>query len=105
MIVLALFSRIDSITNFPDEFRTAIDTVSLCTSIPIYLTLSIQGAPFGRLEANTQNLLQRSALLYCVRLSSCGSQSPIIPFIRPYANCVARLGPYDSVHGSKPMKS
>src|ERR1700722_17629647 len=66
MIVLALVSRIDSITNFPDEFKTAIDTVSLCTSIPIYLMLSIQGAPFGRVEANTQNLLQRSALLYCV---------------------------------------
>src|SRR5271155_1537599 len=72
MIVLALVSRIDSITSFPDEFKTAIETVSLCTSIQIYLALSIQGAPFGRVDANTQNLLPRSALLYCVALSSCG---------------------------------
>src|SRR5271170_5204304 len=79
MIVLALVSRMDSITSFPDEFKTAIETVSLCTSIPIYLTLSIWGAPFGRLEANTQNLLQRSALLYCVRLSLCGIFDGLFP--------------------------
>jgi hypothetical protein len=30
----------------PEKFRTATQIASLCTSIPIYFTLSIEGAPF-----------------------------------------------------------
>src|SRR6202171_2204907 len=50
----------DSITNLPDEFKTAIEIVSLCTSIPIYLVLSIKRVLLsGEVEPNTQNLLQK----------------------------------------------
>ena len=45
-MVLALVSIVHSITSLPEEFRTATEIASLCTSIPIYFTLSIQGAPF-----------------------------------------------------------
>src|SRR5271156_3985214 len=45
-MVLALVSIVHSITSLPEEFRTAIEIASLCTSIPIYFTLSIEGAPF-----------------------------------------------------------
>src|ERR1700733_7933129 len=36
----------DSITSLPDESKTAIEIVSLWTSIPIYLVLSIKGCSF-----------------------------------------------------------
>src|ERR1700682_1689624 len=50
----------DSITNLPDEFKTAIEIVSLCTSIPIYVVLSIKRVLLsGEVEPNTQNLLQK----------------------------------------------
>ena len=45
-MVLALVSIVHSITSLPEEFRTATEIASLCTSIPIYFTLSIEGAPF-----------------------------------------------------------
>src|SRR5271163_2580795 len=68
-MVLALVSIVHSITSLPEEFRTAIEIASLCTSIPIYFTLSIEGAPLrSRFEPSTQNLLQKGALLYCVAL-------------------------------------
>jgi len=38
-MLLALVSITDSITSFPLSFRTAITMASLCTSIPIYLTV------------------------------------------------------------------
>jgi len=43
-IMLALVSMTDSITIFPLWFITAIEMLSLCTSIPIYLVLIIKGA-------------------------------------------------------------
>src|ERR1019366_5964360 len=66
---MALVSMTDSITSLPAEFKTAMEIVSLWTSIPIYLVLSIKRVLLsGGFEANTQNLLQRGALLYCVVL-------------------------------------
>src|SRR3982074_2990999 len=58
-IVLAFVSITHSITSFPAAFLTAIEILSLCTSKPIYFLLSIEGAPFWRVEPNTQNLLQK----------------------------------------------
>ena len=40
-------SRI-AITIFPAPFLTAIEMLSLCTSMPIYFLLSIEGVPFCR---------------------------------------------------------
>src|SRR5215472_10186290 len=45
-IMLAFVSMTDSITIFPALFITAIEMLSLCTSIPIYLLLVIQGRSF-----------------------------------------------------------
>src|SRR5215472_9046216 len=46
-IMLAFVSMTPSITIFPAAFLTAIEMLSLCTSIPIYLVLLvIKGAPF-----------------------------------------------------------
>ena len=44
-IMLAFVSMTDSITTLPTEFMTAIEILSLCTSMPIYLVLVIQGVP------------------------------------------------------------
>src|SRR5215469_504783 len=44
-IVFALVSMILSITILPAAFLTAIEMLSLCTSMPIYLLLVIKGAP------------------------------------------------------------
>src|SRR5215470_6229569 len=54
-IMLAFVSMTDSITTLPTEFLTAIEILSLCTSIPIYLVLVIKGVLSGRVEPNTQN--------------------------------------------------
>src|ERR1700691_1550284 len=55
-IMLAFVSITHSITIFPAPFLTAIEMLSLCTSMPIYFLLSIQGVPFCRgFEPNTQN--------------------------------------------------
>jgi hypothetical protein len=48
-----------SITILPMEFLTAIEVLSVCTSIPIYLTLVKKGASFPeKFEQRTQNVLQ-----------------------------------------------
>ena len=44
--IQSLKELVADIISLPEEFRTAIAIASLCTSIPIYFTLSIQGAPF-----------------------------------------------------------
>jgi hypothetical protein len=43
---LSLDETLLAITNWPEQFRTATEIASLYTSIPIYFTLSIKGAPF-----------------------------------------------------------
>jgi hypothetical protein len=61
-IMLAFVSMTDSITTLPTEFMTAIEILSLCTSIPIYLMLLvIKGVLSGRVEPNTQNLNPKGA--------------------------------------------
>src|SRR5271169_3355310 len=45
-IMLALVSMTHSITIFPAAFLTAIEMLSLCTSMPIYLVLVIKGCSF-----------------------------------------------------------
>src|SRR5215471_7226293 len=48
-ILLALVSTMDSTTNLPLPFRTAITSASLCTSKPIYLmSRLIQLPPWGK---------------------------------------------------------
>src|SRR6266436_3286090 len=64
-IMLAFVSMTDSITTLPTEFMTAIEILSLCTSIPIYLMLLvIKGVLSGRVEANTQNPTPKGAPFY-----------------------------------------
>src|ERR1700676_4935134 len=45
-IMLAFVSMTHSITTLPTEFITAIEMLSLCTSMPIYLVLVIKGCSF-----------------------------------------------------------
>src|SRR5258708_36296741 len=66
-IMLAFVSMTHSITIFPEALMTAIEILSLCTSMPIYLVLVIKGCSFLEgLSTNTQNLLQKGRPLYCV---------------------------------------
>src|SRR5271163_2089168 len=67
-IMLAFVSMTHSITTFPAPFLTAIETLSLCTSMPIYLVLVIKGCSFLKGLPSTQNLLQKGRPLYCVAL-------------------------------------
>src|ERR1700694_1959562 len=72
-ITLVFVSITHSITIFPASFLTAIEMLSLCTSIPIYfLSFNMRVLLSVGVDANDQNLLQRGALLYCVTLSVCG---------------------------------
>jgi hypothetical protein len=50
----------------------------------------------GEVETNTQNLPQRGARLYCVRLSECGpdSQLPVIPFMTLAQKGAVKLRPF-----------
>src|SRR5665213_1396183 len=61
-IMLAFVSMTHSITIFPAPFITAIEMLSLCTSMPIYFLLSIEGVPFCRIETSTQPYPERRAL-------------------------------------------
>src|ERR1700746_1339450 len=75
-IMLAFVSITHSITIFPEAFMTALEILSLCTSIPIYLVLVIKGCSFLEgLSTNTQNLLQKGRPLYCVVCRPARSQA------------------------------
>src|ERR1700690_3072811 len=63
-MVLPLVSITDSITNLPDESKTAIKIVSLCTSIPIYLVLSIKGCSFPERLRRTLKTYSKGAPFY-----------------------------------------
>src|SRR5215468_6052391 len=71
-IMLAFVSITHSITIFPAEFLTAIEILSLCTSIPIYLALLvIKGCSFlDGLRQAPKPYSKRGALLYCVLASN-----------------------------------
>src|ERR1700684_3869528 len=72
-MVMALVSITHSITSLPEEFRTAMQIASLCTSIPIYFTLSIKRvllSVVGSVRAeHSKPYSKRGALLYRVGLS------------------------------------
>src|SRR5271154_4760225 len=67
-MTFAFVSITHSITSFPVSFLTAIEILSLCTSMPIYLVPVIRAFLSGRVEPSTQNLLQKGRPLYCVAL-------------------------------------
>jgi hypothetical protein len=66
-IMLALVSMTQSITILPAVFLTAIEILSLCTSMPIYYVLVIGRSSSGvRLSSALKTYSTRGALLYCV---------------------------------------
>src|SRR5712672_534749 len=73
-IMLAFVSMTHSITIFPAAFITAIEMLSLCTSIPIYLVLVIKGVLSERVELNTQNPTPKGAPFYLnyAQIDLCG---------------------------------
>src|SRR6202011_3739510 len=78
-IMLAFVSTTHSITIFPAPFITAIEMLSLCTSMPIYFLLSIEGVPFCRdLRQAPKPYSKRGALLYCVGNSYLGITSGLL---------------------------
>src|SRR5215470_6114840 len=84
-IMLALVSMTHSITTLPAEFLTAIEILSLCTSMPIYLVLVIKGVPpLERLRQALKPYSTRGALLYCVGLTYCRLfTAGILPELKP----------------------
>src|SRR5260370_29015436 len=69
-MAFALVSITHSITIFPAAFLTAIEILSLCTSMPIYLMLVIRVFLSGGVRAeHSKPYSKRGALLYCVGLS------------------------------------
>src|SRR5271157_5052952 len=65
-IMLAFVSITHSITIFPAAFMTAIEMLSLCTSMPIYLVLVIGRSSLERLSQALKTYSTKGALLYCV---------------------------------------
>src|ERR1700731_341282 len=66
--MFALVSITHSLTIFPAAFRTAIEILSLCTSMPIYLVLVINRVFLsgGDRAEQSKHYSQRGAHLYCV---------------------------------------
>src|SRR5260370_32422775 len=68
-MAFALVSITHSITIFPAAFLTAIEILSLCTSMPIYLMLVIRVFLSGGVRAeHSKPYSKRGTLLYCVAL-------------------------------------
>src|SRR5215472_15690412 len=68
-MVLALVSMTLSNTTFPTELLTQIEMLSLCTSMPIYLTLVIKkGDPFWRSLSNALKTYSKGRPFYNVLL-------------------------------------
>src|ERR1700736_1498897 len=74
-IMLAFVSMTHSITIFPALFLTAIEMLSLCTSIPIYLVPVIRVFLSGKVEFSTQNLLQKGHTFILCRVVSMGRRN------------------------------
>src|SRR6187399_941172 len=77
-IMLAFVSMTHSITTLPAEFLTAIEMLSLCTSMPIYLVLVIRASSSGTVEPSTQTLLHKGRPLNWVGLPEA---CPVTAFI------------------------
>src|SRR6516162_6984487 len=72
--VLPLVSMTPSITIFPREFLTAIEVLSVCTSIPIYLTLVIKGCSFpDKFEQTHSNRTPKGRPFYNVLILARGN--------------------------------
>src|ERR1700722_18996994 len=69
-MMLAFVSTTHSSTILPAEFMTAMEMLSLWTSMPIYFGSFIGDAPFGRRWDQHSLTYSRGAPLYCVALSS-----------------------------------
>ena len=77
-MMLAFVSTTLSSTILPAEFMTAMEMLSLWTSMPIYFVSFIGDAPFGRRSGQHSTTYSRSVPLYCVPLSECG----FLPLLR-----------------------
>src|ERR1700722_16364255 len=76
-MMLAFVSTTHSSTILPAEFMTAMEMLSLWTSMPIYFVSFIGDAPFGRRWDQHSLTYSRGAPLYCVVvLPECGNQTP-----------------------------
>src|SRR5260370_19890271 len=82
--MLAFVSITHSITIFPAPFITAIEMLSLCTSIPIYFLLSIEGVPFCRGCGKHPNPTPKGASFYIALryLTSLTMLTPSSSFLR-----------------------
>src|ERR1035437_9112378 len=77
-MTFALVSITHSITSFPESFLTAIEILSLCTSIPIYLVPVIKGCSFLEgFEPNTQNLTPKGRPFYIASCRLTGEVPPV----------------------------
>src|ERR1700722_9505272 len=81
-MMLAFVSTTHSSTILPAEFMTAMEMLSLWTSMPIYFVSFIGDAPFGRRWDQHSLTYSRGAPLYCVVLSSCGNFGSAMSFAR-----------------------
>jgi hypothetical protein len=72
--MLALVSMTHSITTFAALFLTAIEMLSLCTSMPIYLVLVIRVFLSGEVEFSTQPAANQLFVMprVCYLQGSCG---------------------------------
>src|SRR5271163_2899774 len=94
-IMLAFVSMTHSITTFPAPFLTAIEILSLCTSMPIYLVLVIKGCSFLEgFEPNTQNPTPKGAPFYIASggLNGSTQHSDGIPLIAKTKARITRQG-------------
>src|SRR5713101_10037488 len=78
-MLFALVSITHSITIFPASFLTAIEILSLCTSMPIYLVLVIGAFLSGGVELNTQNLLHKGRPFILRRVTGHVARCATIP--------------------------
>ena len=85
-VVLAFVSMTDSITTFPKPFMTAIEMLSLCTSMPICLVPVIGCSFLEKVELNIQNRTPEGAPPY---IASEKRTSEIGPDLRAVARNVA----------------
>src|ERR1700722_10000586 len=79
-MMLAFVSTTHSSTILPAEFMTAMEMLSLWTSMPIYFVSFIGDAPFGRRWDQHSLTYSRGAPLYCVVLPECGPRPELVQF-------------------------
>src|SRR6266853_2651124 len=84
-MAFALVSITHSIAIFPAAFLTAIEILSLCTSMPIYLMLVIRVFLSGGVRAeHSKPYSKRGTLLYCVVAAQPGDATPTQQLFQQY---------------------